>query len=60
MIFIKDTTKEQIVNAILSHQTNIVIDRVEIILKPLKRDTSYYRNISANKQADKIIKAINS
>ena len=60
MIFIKDTTKEQIVNAILSHQTFIVIDRVEIILKPLKRDTSYYRNISANKQADKIIKALNS
>ena len=60
MKFIEDNTQEQIINALLSHQTIIVIDRVEIILKPLKRDTSYYRKIAATKQADKIIKVLNS
>lgn len=58
MTFIKDTRKQDIVSALMSGQTKITIDRVEVILKPLKRDTIKRKEKEAEKQADEIIKLL--
>lgn len=58
MKFIKDTRKEQIVKALLLNQRMIVIDKVEIFLKPLKRDTLQNREKEANQKANEILKLL--
>lgn len=60
MIFLPDTRKQDIVNALLSGQSKITIDGIEVFLKVLKRDTRYNKEKEAKAQADKIIKVLNS
>lgn len=52
--------KEQIVGALLSGQSKIVLNNVEIILKPLDSDTRKRKEAAAAQQADEIIKVLNS
>ena len=56
--FLPNTDKETIVSALLSGQKNVTIDGIEIILKPLKRDTQKNREREADKIASKLIKLL--
>ena len=60
MKFLPDTRKEDIVNALMSGQTKIVIGNIEVFLKPLKRDIKSKKEKEAKVQAEKIIKALDS
>ena len=56
--FVKDTRKEQIVEALLTGQKMIIIDNVEIILNPLKRDTHKRKEAEAKVVAEQILKLL--
>lgn len=56
--FLPDTREQDIVSALLSGQNKIVIDRVEIFLKPLKRDTKLAKEREAKKVAKSIVKIL--
>lgn len=56
--FIQDTRKQDIVTALMSGQSKVHIDGVEIILKELKRDTTKRKQREAEKQAEQIIKLL--
>lgn len=56
MVFLPNTDKIDIVNALLSGQSKIVIDRVEYILPRLKRDTYKNKEKEANKIAEDLLK----
>lgn len=60
MKFIKDTRKQDIVSALLSGQSKVTVDGIEIFLKALKRDTRFNKEKEAKAQADKIIKSLDS
>lgn len=60
MKFIEDTREQDIVQALLTGQSKITIDRVEVFLKPLKIDTSYRKELAAKKEAKEIIKLLDS
>lgn len=53
--FLPDTREQDIVTALLSGQRKMYIDGVEIILKPLKRDTRFSKEREAKKFAKGII-----
>tara|TARA_B110000014_G_C19844103_1_gene437547 strand:- start:468 stop:650 length:183 start_codon:yes stop_codon:yes gene_type:complete len=60
MEFLLNNDKEEIVTALLTGQKNIKLNGIEIILKPLKRDTTKRKRLEANNTADEILKLINS
>ena len=55
---INDNRKQGIVDALMSGQTKLIVDGIEIVMKPLKRDTRKRMLKGAEKQADKIIKLL--
>ena len=59
MTFIEDNKEQLITDALLSGQTKLYIDRMEIRLKPLKRDTFLNRERQATVQAQQITKLLN-
>lgn len=60
MKFIKDKRKELIIGAILGGQSRIVIDNIEILLKPLKMSFTFTKEQLADKQAESLMKILNS
>ena len=60
MEFLLNNDKEEIVTALLTGQKKIKLNGIEIILKPLKRDTTKRKRLEANNTADEILKLINS
>lgn len=58
MNFLPNTNKQNIITALLSGQKKIMIDNIEIFLKPLKIDTRYRKEQAAEKQALEILKVI--
>lgn len=56
--FLPDDRENRIITALLSGQKTITIDRVEIFLKPLKRDTRWAQEMAAQKQAKELIKVL--
>ena len=59
MKFYKNTDEEQIVTALLIGQKNIKLNGIEIILNPLKRDTSLNKMREAEAKAKEIVKLLN-
>lgn len=53
--FLPDTREQEIVTALLSGQRKVYIDGIEVMLKPLKRDTRFAKEREAKKVAKEII-----
>jgi len=53
------TNEEQIVTALLTGQRNIKLNGIEIMLNPLKRDTSLNKMREAEAKAKEIVKLLN-
>ena len=60
MKFIEDTTHQDIMTALLTGQKKIKVDGIEIILRPLHRDTTKRKEIQAKRWATELIETINS
>tara|TARA_R100000544_G_C2194033_1_gene43223 strand:- start:463 stop:642 length:180 start_codon:yes stop_codon:yes gene_type:complete len=58
MKFYKNTNEEQIVTALLTGQRNIKLNGIEIMLNPLKRDTSLNKMREAEAKAKEIVKLL--
>ncbi len=58
MKLLKDSRKEEIVLALLTGQSGITIDGVEVSLNPLKNDTTKRKEVEANKVAESILKLL--
>lgn len=59
MTFLADNREQILVNAFLANQTKVEINRVEIFLTPLKKDTYKNREKEAEKKAQEIINILN-
>ena len=60
MEFLLNNDKEEIVTALLTGQKKIKLNGIEIILKPLKRDTTKRKRVEAEKIAQSIIEVLQS
>lgn len=58
MEFIANNNVSDIISALMSGQNKITLDNVELILKPLKRDTTKNREREAAKVANSLAKLL--
>ncbi len=58
MKFLQNNDRQNIITALLSGQKTIMINHIEIFLKPLKTDTRYRKEQAAEKQAIEILKIL--
>ncbi len=58
MKFLQNTDQAEIENALLSGQSKIVINDIELILQPLKRDTLKNKEREAKKIAANLVKLL--
>ena len=58
MNFQPDDNEQKIIDALMSRQTKVKINQIEIVLKPLKKDTYKNREREAQQRAKQIIKLL--